>query len=148
MVCIYTPMPVCTCFLLRKLARRVTQAYDRAVAPAGLTITQYSLLAHLAHEDGLSVAALAERMGMERTTLQRTLRPMLEAGWARYGGKRPGQSASLELAAKGRARLRAARPLWRRAQAELGEALGAGGARGLHASLAASLASLERRPAR
>lgn len=141
-------MSACTCFLLRKLARRVTQSYDRAVAPAGLTITQYSLLAYLAHEGGLSVAALADRMGMERTTLLRTLQPLLAAGWARHGERSPGQSAALELTAKGRGRLRAARPLWQRAQRELGAALGTGRAGELHAALSASLAKLEGRPRR
>ena len=140
--------PACTCFLLRKLARRVTHAYDRAVAPAGLTITQYSLLVYLSREAGVSIAALAERMGMERTTLLRTLRPVLAAGWARYGERSPGQSAALELTAKGRARLRAARPLWQRAEQELGAALGAGKAGELHAALSTSLAKLDQRPAR
>ena len=141
-MCIYTPvMAACTCFLLRKLARKVTQAYDRAVAPAGLTITQYSLLAHLSREGGVSIAALAERMGMERTTLLRTLRPVLDAGWARYGARAPGQSAALELTAKGRGRLRAARPHWERAQADLRAALGRAGGE-LQDALQASLARL------
>ena len=140
-------MSACTCFLLRKLARRVTQSYDRAVAPAGLTITQYSLLAYLSGEAGGSIAALAERMGMERTTLLRTLRPVLAAGWARYGERSPGQSAALELTAKGRQRLRAARPLWQRAQQELGAALGTSRAGELHAALSASLVALEKKSA-
>lgn len=138
-------MTACTCFLLRKLARKVTQAYDRAVAPAGLTITQYSLLAHLSHEGGVSVAALAARMGMERTTLLRTLRPVLAAGWARYGDHAPGQSAALVLTAKGRGRLRAARPHWQRAQRELAAALGAQTAGHLQEALASSLIRLEAR---
>jgi len=142
-------MTACTCFLLRKLARKVTQAYDRAVAPAGLTITQYSLLAHLslhpAHQGGVSIAALAERMGMERTTLLRTLRPVLDAGWARYGDHAPGQSAALELTAKGRGRLRAARPHWQRAQRELAAALGAQTAGDLQEAVVSSLTRLEAR---
>ena len=139
----HTWMPACTCFLLRKLTRRVTQAYDRAVAPAGLTITQYSLLAYLDREGGASVAALAARIGMERTTLLRTLRPVLAAGWARYGEHAPGRSAALELTAKGRARMKAARPLWRKAQSELAAALGEGAASKLHGALATSLDRLE-----
>jgi DNA-binding MarR family transcriptional regulator len=137
-------MPACTCFLLRRLTRKVTQAYDKAVAAAGLTITQYSLLAHLSRERGASVAALAERMGMERTTLLRTLQPVLAEGWARYGERAPGQSAALELTAKGRGRLRAARPLWERAQAELRTALG-GAAGELQSALLSSLKAVEGR---
>jgi DNA-binding MarR family transcriptional regulator len=127
------PRKRCSCFLLRKLTRRVTQAYDQALAPAGLTITQYSLLANLARGAGSSVSALAEHMGMERTTLVRNLKPLVAAGWARYGERRAGKRAALELTALGRARLRAAAPLWERAQDALEAKLGANSIETLHA---------------
>jgi DNA-binding MarR family transcriptional regulator len=134
----------CTCFLLRKLARRVTQAYDQALAPAGLTITQYSLLVHLARGEGGSVSALAGRMGMERTTLVRNLKPLVAAGWARYGERRAGKRAALELTAHGRARLRGAAPLWERAQDALEAKLGAKSIETLHALVDQSLQILNR----
>lgn len=127
------PRKRCTCFLLRKLTRRVTQAYDEALAPAGLTITQYSLLAHLARGEGASVSALAARMGMERTTLVRNLKPLVAAGWARYGERGAGKPAALELTAAGRTRLRSAAPLWERAQDALEAQLGAKSVAALHA---------------
>jgi DNA-binding MarR family transcriptional regulator len=136
----------CTCFLLRKLTRRVTQAYDHAVAPAGLTVTQFSLLRNLQRQPGLSVAVLAQRMGMERTTLLRTLKPVIAAGWARYGERLAGRSAELELTAKGIERIRAAAPLWARAQAELRERLGAARTGELHALLSTTLAAFEQEP--
>ena len=37
----------CHCIQLRRAASRVTERYDMALAPAGLTVGQYSLLAHL-----------------------------------------------------------------------------------------------------
>jgi len=134
-----TPRKRCSCFLLRKLTRRVTQAYDQALAPAGLTITQYSLLAHLARGEGTSVSALAERMGMERTTLVRNLKPLVAAGWARHGERRRGKPAALELTAAGRARLRSAVPLWERAQDALEAKLGASSIATLHALVDQSL---------
>lgn len=132
----------CTCFLLRKLARGVTQAYDRELAPAGLTVTQYSLLQHLRRAPGLSVSALGARMGMERTGLLRTLRPLIEAKYARYGGREAGRSAALEITAKGLERLRIATPLWQRAQDRLAQRLGTSGVRELQRSLEASLEAL------
>ena len=39
------PETPCTCAALRRAARRVTRAYDRALRPAGLRLTQYSVLA-------------------------------------------------------------------------------------------------------
>ncbi|HUJ86273.1 MAG TPA: MarR family winged helix-turn-helix transcriptional regulator [Burkholderiales bacterium] len=132
----------CTCFLLRKLTRRVTQAYDRALAPAGLTITQYSMLAHLARGEGASISALADRMGMERTTLVRNLKPLVGAGWARYGERRAGKRAALELTAAGRSRLRSAAALWERAQDALEAQLGAKSVAALHALVDQSLDAL------
>ena len=114
----------CTCYLLRRLTRRVTQAYDQALVPVGLTITQYSLLAHLRRSPGASVSALAASMGIDRTTLVRNLKPVIEARWARYGERRAGRSASLELTPAGQAKLRAAEPYWSRAQDALEAALG------------------------
>ncbi|HXZ51187.1 MAG TPA: MarR family winged helix-turn-helix transcriptional regulator [Burkholderiales bacterium] len=134
----------CTCFLLRKLTRRVTQAYDQVLAPADLTITQYSLLAHLARGEGASVSVLAERMGMERTTLVRNLKPLVAAGWARYGERSRGKRAALELTAAGRTRLRSAAPLWERAQGALEAQLGAKSVAALHALVDESLATLSR----
>ena len=134
-----TPKKRCTCFLLRKLARRVTQAYDRALAPAGLTITQFSLLARLARGEATSVSALAARMGMDRTTLVRNLKPLEASGWVRYGERGAGKPAAPELSASGRARLRAAAPLWERAQDDLEALLGPKRIAGLHALVDESL---------
>ena len=141
------PRKRCSCFLLRKLTRRVTQAYDRVLAEAGLTITQYSLLAHLARGEGASVSALAARMGMDRTTLVRNLKPLEAAGWVRYGERRAGKRAALELSAAGRARLRAAAPLWERAQNDLEALLGTKRIAGLHALIDESLDALDARDA-
>src|SRR5260370_12142115 len=65
----------CTCLRLRKAARRISQVYDGYVAPLGLTITQFGLLAHLRVLDGIGVGALAEKLVMDPTTLTRNLRP-------------------------------------------------------------------------
>jgi DNA-binding MarR family transcriptional regulator len=132
----------CTCFLLRRLTRRVTQVYDAALLPAGLTITQYSLLAHLLRLPGLSASALAGHMGMDRTTLLRTLRPVIDAGWVRQGNGSPGRPAKLALSAPGAAKLREARPLWEKAQRSIEGAIGDRRVATLHALIDASLAAL------
>jgi DNA-binding MarR family transcriptional regulator len=132
----------CTCYLLRKLTRRVTQTYDRAVAPAGLTITQYSLLQNLRREAGISVSTLAARMGIERTSLLRTLKPVLAAGWARNEEGGAGRPAALEITQEGMKRLRVAKPMWQKAQDELRRRLGVAGVGALQASLRSSLDTL------
>lgn len=129
--------------MLRKLTRRVTQTYDRALASAGLTITQYSLLAHIGRQPGCSISSLAESMGMERTTLVRTLQLVVEAGWARHGARGAGQASEMALTAAGAGKLRIAKPLWRRAQQELDALLGSRRIAALHALADASLDALK-----
>ena len=58
------------------LARKLSSLYDTLLSPEDLTITQYSLLANIELAGQLSHAALAEKVGMERTTLTRNLRPL------------------------------------------------------------------------
>src|SRR5512141_1390313 len=65
----------CTCFALRKVTRTVTRLYDQHLAAAGLKTTQFSLLRWIGH------APLAARTNMERTTLTRNLKPLIDAGW-------------------------------------------------------------------
>ena len=137
------PATPCTCHLLRRLARRVTQDYDRAVAPAGLTITQYSLLQHLRHRPGASASDLAQRLGMERTTLLRTLKPVVRAGLARYRNSDAGRSAELEVTPRGLQRLRQAKPLWTAAQAAFEARVGAPGTARLHALLRDAIVALD-----
>lgn len=78
----------CTCARLRRLTRRMTALYDRELAPTGLRLTQYSLLATLRREawdGGVPVTDLASAMDMDRTTLTRNLRPLLEQGLVQLG---------------------------------------------------------------
>ena len=86
----------CSCLRLRRTTRRVTQIYDRLLEPAGLTVNQFGLLARLyganLRREILPIGTLAERVGMDPTTLNRSLKP-LEAARPRRQRDRPGRSA-------------------------------------------------------
>lgn len=134
----------CTCYLLRKLSRQVTQVYDRSLRPAGLSLTQFSILRILSRqEEGVSVSSLAALMGMERTALLRTLRPLLDAGWTSYGEVGAGLSAELEITARGARKLESAQPKWEAAQGLVARKLGAGSHERLQRELKSSLRALE-----
>lgn len=123
----------CTCFRLRRAARRLTQLYDQALAPAGLTLNQYSILRRTGQP--VAMGALADALGMDRTTLTRNLRPLVQAGWLR---ERPGQDARVRLCAltaAGQRRLDAAMPLWQRAQERVRASYGATPLQHLHQAL-------------
>ena len=120
----------CTGLRLRRAARRATQIYDRALVPAGVTVTQLGLLAYLYGNDaergeGLSISALADKLGMDPTTLNRSLKPLEVAGLVSSApAPLDRRIRMVAITASGRARLHQAAPLWRLAQDEVTQRIG------------------------
>ena len=115
----------CICFHLKKAARAAARAYDDALAPAGLRNTQFALLALLDGYGALPVSRLAELAVMERTTLTRNLTPLERQKLVASGPGEDRRQRIVRLTAKGRKKLAEAQPLWRRAQKQQVERLGA-----------------------
>lgn len=130
----------CTCFLLRRAARQVSQVYDHALAGAGLGVNQYSLLRHA--RTPLSLGELAARLGMDRTTLNRNLQPLLRDGLIEDARGEDPRQRVLRITDAGRERLARARPLWRKAQQRIDALLGGQARERLHATLDALDAAL------
>jgi DNA-binding MarR family transcriptional regulator len=124
----------CTCFKLRRLTRRVTQHYDRALAPAGLRVTQFSLLSALASDsrNGIPMSELADMLDLERTTLTRNVAPLVERRWVEVVGGADARSRDVRITAPGRAAREDAIPHWRAAQEGLVQLLGKGRTALLH----------------
>lgn len=141
----------CTCLAARRIARALTQAYDNALAPAALTVNQFGLLAKLygasqGGRTGVRIGALAERLGMHPTTLNRDLKPLHAQGLVVDAiDASDGRARAVVITATGRARLRKAIPHWRRAQARLAGALGAELARSLGDVLGSASTKLQTR---
>ena len=70
----------CLCTKLRRSARAVTRVYDDALKGIGLTTAQFSLLRHLSRLEQPSISALADAMGLDRSTLGRNLKPLEAEG--------------------------------------------------------------------
>lgn len=115
----------CHALRIRKLARRVTQLYDEALAPYGLTIGQMGILANLRRSRGIGIAALAERLGSDASTLSRLLKPLASAGWISISPDPDDRRAKrLQLTDAGAEKKRAAAVGWQDAQARIGDQLG------------------------
>ena len=126
----------CTCFRLRSLSRVVTQIYDRALAPSGLKVTQYSLIAHARRPRGSSapsVSELAQALYTDRTTLTRNLKPLQESGLIEVGAGADSRSRAVCVTTKGEAAYQEARALWRAAQDRMQRVCGAEKIAQLHA---------------
>src|SRR6185295_11571068 len=74
---------VCSCAALRQAARRVTRLYDDALAPTGLGVNQFSILARLSHVGASTIQDLARPLVMDRSTLGHLLRPLEKRGLVR-----------------------------------------------------------------
>ncbi len=114
----------CTCFNLRKAARAVTQMYDQALKPTGLRATQLSLLVSVEHAGPRGMSELAEQLVMDRTTLTRNLKPLLNRGLLKSVEGSDRRRRPIAITAKGRAALAQALPYWCEAQARMTGGLG------------------------
>src|SRR5271165_5186823 len=129
-----TPM-ICTCGRLRMASRRVSRIYDRHLAPAGVGIAQFGLLATVAMNDGASVTALASLLEMERTTLTRNLQALEREGFVRNDAGADRRTRAVRITEPGRAVLSKATPLWVDAQRSVRASLGEDNLASLHGAL-------------
>jgi len=120
----------CTCLRLRRTSRKLTQIYDRLLGAAGLTVNQFGLLAQLYGADvsrstGLSMGTIAERLGLDPTTLNRNLKPLHLQGLVKDAIDAADRRVRIiRITEKGRRTLERAVPFWRQAQAQVERALG------------------------
>ena len=131
----------CTCARLRKLTRRMTRIYDAHLAAQAIKVTQYSLLANAAHGER-SVSEFAAELEMDRSTLSRNLAPLAAQGWVSISIGADPRSRRISVTAAGRRKLKAALPLWRKAQCEVEAMLGGATVAELHRHIEGALAAL------
>jgi DNA-binding MarR family transcriptional regulator len=108
----------------RLAARRITQFLDQRVASSGLTIHQFGLMAQVAAAGNDTLGALAERAGIDQSTLSRNLRGLEAAGLVEIAvADKDLRRRAVWLTEHGARRLETAIPLWRQAHAELAKRL-------------------------
>lgn len=108
---------ICNCAALRQAARRVTRLYDEALAPIGLSVNQFSILARLNRVGPSSIQKLARLLVMDRSTLGHLLRPLEKRGFVKLEvSERDRRGRKVALTPAGKAAAARARPLWAEAQ--------------------------------
>ncbi|HZY18441.1 MAG TPA: MarR family winged helix-turn-helix transcriptional regulator [Ramlibacter sp.] len=131
-----SPVDVCHCLAVRQAARWISQLYDQHLAACGLSSTQYAVLSQLQRSGPSSIAALAEAMVMDRTTMTRSVTPLERDGLlAITAGEVDRRRREVTITAAGRERLAAARPQWRRAQHAFEQHFGAAQAQAMRTML-------------
>jgi DNA-binding MarR family transcriptional regulator len=108
----------------RLAARRITNFLDRELAGSGLTLAQIGLMAQIAAATDDTLGALAQRSGLDQSTLSRNLRTLEHEGLIEIAVVETDQRRRMAwLTETGARRLEAAIPLWRIAHARLAEAV-------------------------
>jgi DNA-binding MarR family transcriptional regulator len=105
----------CIAAALRAAARRLTLLYDEVMAPSGLRITQFNLLAELERRDDFppTVGELAEILTIERSALGQMLKPLERDGLiALTRDERDARRRPVRLKAAGREAILRTRPYW------------------------------------
>jgi DNA-binding MarR family transcriptional regulator len=114
----------CAAWNSRLAARRITQFLERRMAGSGLTIAQFGLMAQIAAASDDTLGALAERLGLEQSSLSRNLHALERDGLVEIAAVEGDQrKRAVWLTESGARRLEAALPVWRAAHAELAAVL-------------------------
>jgi DNA-binding MarR family transcriptional regulator len=117
----------CACTGLRQVTRLVSRLYDETLRPAGLQASQLPVLVAVARfgEGGARISALADVLGMDRTTLSRNLRPLEKQGLVRVArAADDARARTVLLSRAGERTLEKVFPLWQRAQQRLRDLVG------------------------
>jgi len=111
----------CMGMRVRRAARVVANHYDKHLKLAGLKGTQFTLLNTIFMNPAANIGQLAEILGLDRTTLNRNLKPLERKGLIRSGSGKDPRSRTLKLTDEGIKILQNALPYWLEAQSGLME---------------------------
>ena len=114
----------CTCGELRKAARAITLLYDNAFKSSGLLSTQLGVLDVICNSNSIIISDLAEKQGMDRTTLTRNLSVLERQGFIKISSGKDHRTRNVTATQKGRSAVAKAIPLWIEAQRKVKQQMG------------------------
>lgn len=122
-----TALESCAGWNARLAARRITQFLESRLEGSGVSLAQFGLMAEIAAAADDTITALAARMGLDQSTLSRTLRTVEADGLVEIAVADSDQRRKLVwLTEKGARRLETALAAWRQAHLELGKVVSVG----------------------
>ncbi|MGB7196071.1 MAG: MarR family winged helix-turn-helix transcriptional regulator [Collimonas pratensis] len=114
----------CPGFQARATARALTRYYNACFKPLGLTAEQFSLLVGIGAAEGATLVDLANKAGVDPTTLSRNVQNLESRDLVNAQGGRGRAGKRLALTPSGRRLLADAFPLWHWAKVELARRMG------------------------
>jgi DNA-binding MarR family transcriptional regulator len=126
---------------VRLAERRITQFLEQRMSAASLSLAQFGLLAHTAAAHDDTITALAERVGLDPSTLSRNLRGLEDAGLVEIvTAEKDLRRRAVWLTETGARQLEAALVEWRNAHGVLSKLIDSALARQLAAETEALMA--------
>ncbi|MGD9301857.1 MAG: MarR family transcriptional regulator [Desulfobacterales bacterium] len=101
---------------VRRAARVVANHYDKHLKPSGLKGTQFTLLNTIFMNPAANIGQLADILGLDRTTLNRNLKPLERKKLILSGSGKDPRTRTLKLTKEGTVTLQDALPYWLEAQ--------------------------------
>jgi DNA-binding MarR family transcriptional regulator len=114
----------CAGWNARLAARRITAFLNRRMQDSGLSLAQFGLIAQIAAARDDTLSELAERTGLDQSTLSRNLQVLEAAGLIETAaGEKDARRRAVWLTEKGAQSLEAGLVDWKRAHGQLAERL-------------------------
>ena len=111
----------CVGFRLRRANRAITSFFDRRLRETGVRGTQWPVLAGLAQMGRVPLGRLAEVLGMDASTVSRSVQPLVRQGWVRLedATEASRRQRFAALTRSGTKKFEEARAVWAEAQRDL-----------------------------
>lgn len=114
----------CTCLNLRRASKAITEYYDNYLQVEGISVSQFALLRHVAYFESMTMTNLAAHMRIDRTTLNRNLKPLVEQEFLAIAPGKDSRTREIRLLNKGKKKLARSQILWQQAQQNIKDYLG------------------------
>ena len=107
----------CVCMSARRAANALTNYYDKMFDPLGITVTQFSLMINIKSAATTNITDLTRVVKLDKSTLTRTLAPLIETGYVHSERGQNRREVLLSLTEKGQQKMAEAFPGWRKTPA-------------------------------
>lgn len=101
---------------LKRASEELLKLYTKTIAPAGVTPVQYLILLRIHELQSGSLREIADAIGVDRSTLARTIRPLEKNGLVKDNKPVGARNGVLVLTPEGETVFRNAKALWNEAQ--------------------------------
>ncbi len=114
----------CIFTTVRKANRSLFRYYQDALASADISIVQLAILRALEQRSPMSFPELSDELVMERTSLYRTIKPLVSLGAIEVSTPKVGRTKHAMLTNYGQLLIEQTMPYWEQAQNSILEELG------------------------